>query len=111
MPVGAIALLVLYPKMKMNYFTRYWDEKLHSEVRRSAEAVVSNLFNVFYGMAFYIVTTSLRNAMKPLMVSWVPLVLRRSPRVRVQDSVRSSTSLSRAMKTKHPTMLRDHLQR
>lgn len=111
MPVGAVALLVLHPKMKMNYFTRYWDEKLHSEVRRSAETIVSNLFNVFYGIAFYIVTTSLRNAMKSLMASWVPLVLRKSPGVHVQDSVRSSMSLSRAMKTKHPTMLRDHLQR
>jgi hypothetical protein len=36
--------LVLHPKMKMRYFTRYWPGDLHDGVRESAEKIVSSLF-------------------------------------------------------------------
>jgi hypothetical protein len=40
--------LVLHPKMKMRYFTRYWPEELHDGVRKSAEKIVSNLPGLSY---------------------------------------------------------------
>jgi len=40
--------LVLHPKMKMRYFTQYWPEELHGDVRKSAEKIVSNLSVLWY---------------------------------------------------------------
>ena len=44
-----LGALVLHPKMKMQYFTQYWDKDLHGEVRESVETIVST-YILWYGV-------------------------------------------------------------